>query len=1173
MSQRPASSRQGSDQSSRINPALASEHFQLDERDIADFILFARKLASNIRFYGDGNHANWQAFFEGDISVSLARLANLPLTGTLNFKRQLAAYFANSQASGPVLREYFTLYLRLPLILLEEIFSCRKQLPPSEPLAQTIDHWWLSVAPSFNRLGQFVTAAELPPASANGSGFNLQAVQLSQAFATSNNAAVALPAFILSGLNNLSWQQTLENITGSSSASNNGSSFDAPFAGAGQLADQIGFALRYSPLVNTFEHCISATQAIIDVAEKALSNSLQQANHEPAYGLWLCFIQLFKHAQMELNQFTEKHLDYYYQRILQLKQRPAQPDRVALSFELAPHKNEHLLPATTRVVAGKDTLGNNKLYQLQGDFIVNRGKIGALKSFYWHNKKAYSAQQTNSLDGLEEPLSTDAWPAFGPVHEHSLAKIGFALADPRLLLGSGIRTIEVDITLEQARQLRSNGVFTAQLTTEAGWLDVSAELAQSQPSPRQLKLSIRLDRSKPAITAYQEEVHQQGIKTQYPVLQFRLRLETGQLARWMTLSFERLQLAVTVEHSQAFTVSNDSGDLDPNKSFLPFGPQPMQQQALVIGGEEIGSKPIHRLVITPHWQEDFNANDYYRSAPNPTKVEFLTAGEWQTLNRQIHIAFSSLGVQQALNEDFYRMTASSYWAGPSNDFFQPNNSLSLNVRNQVIDAIRISLVNDFGHREYPQMYALAMAERLNPPLTGINTAQGIPKPPFTPTLASLDISYSCEPRDAQQFFQYSSFGNQLMPPSNRHLFPRFSHQGELYIGFVDLKPGQSISLFFDIADGSSNPLKPPTDLHWHVLAGNQWQQMSSADINDGSESLSGAGIVALELPAAANLRHDIMPSGYHWLRIAAANNADAVCNIKNIYTQAAYAHWIDNRNAADVLDEPTAAGTISKFLEPLAAIKSITQPAASVDGKPPESTAQYRLRVSERLRHNNRGSSAWDYEQLVLQAFPDIYRVKCLRHTELCSAPDNRRLIENNLQAGAVLLVPLPRTEALSTLNPRRPYNSIRQLAAIDQFLREKISPFAELTVRNPQIEEVQLKFCVQFNRDIIDSGYYRRLLNDEISQFIMPWSVPGGQTIEFNGKWYKSSLINFIEERPYVDHIKNVLMFHRRDINSRSNTWRSVDHEEITAATALSVLVSAKRHEIRLCSANGGGQ
>ena len=41
-----------------------------------------------------------------------------------------------------------------------------------------------------------------------------------------------------------------------------------------------------------------------------------------------------------------------------------------------------------------------------------------------------------------------------------------------------------------------------------------------------------------------------------------------------------------------------------------------------------------------------------------------------------------------------------------------------------------------------------------------------------------------------------------------------------------------------------------------------------------------------------------------------------------------------------------------------------------------KSYKHYYTRVSERLRHKNRAIQLWDYEHLILQNFPHLYRVK-----------------------------------------------------------------------------------------------------------------------------------------------------------------------------------------------------
>ncbi|MFP3489066.1 hypothetical protein R0K20_15795, partial [Staphylococcus sp. SIMBA_130] len=83
-----------------------------------------------------------------------------------------------------------------------------------------------------------------------------------------------------------------------------------------------------------------------------------------------------------------------------------------------------------------------------------------------------------------------------------------------------------------------------------------------------------------------------------------------------------------------------------------------------------------------------------------------------------------------------------------------------------------------------------------------------------------------------------------------------------------------------------------------------------------------------------------------------------------------------------------------------AGIKSVTQPFNSFGGKATEKDNEFYIRASERLRHKNRAVSLWDMEHLVLQAFPEVYKVKCLNHT--CST--------SFLSPGHVMVLVIPDT-------------------------------------------------------------------------------------------------------------------------------------------------------------------
>ena len=204
-------------------------------------------------------------------------------------------------------------------------------------------------------------------------------------------------------------------------------------------------------------------------------------------------------------------------------------------------------------------------------------------------------------------------------------------------------------------------------------------------------------------------------------------------------------------------------------------------------------------------------------------------------------------------------------------------------------------------------------------------------------------------------------------------------------------------------------------------------------------------------------------------------------------------------------------------------------------------------RVSERLRHKSRAITVWDYEQLVLEAFPEIYKVKCLNHTRIEDG------IYHEVRPGYVSIITIPSLQNRNDVNPLKPYTQQSTLTKIENYLKKRISCFVKLHASQPQFEEVKLEFSVKFFNEYNDFNFYKEKLQEEITQFLSPWAWGNTSTIDFGGKVYKSVLINFIEERYYVDFITDVKM----KVIIGEPPAASDDMDEITASTARSILVS----------------
>ena len=244
-------------------------------------------------------------------------------------------------------------------------------------------------------------------------------------------------------------------------------------------------------------------------------------------------------------------------------------------------------------------------------------------------------------------------------------------------------------------------------------------------------------------------------------------------------------------------------------------------------------------------------------------------------------------------------------------------------------------------------------------------------------------------------------------------------------------------------------------------------------------------------------------------------------------------------------------GTISKLDQADAAVKGLNQPFASFGGRPVETTVAFATRVSERLRHKDRAIALWDYEHLILEAFPGIYQARCLNHTQYDPNPTGTG-IYRELAPGHVTIVTIPDRSGPDARDPLRPSTSLRVLGDIESFLAARTSCFAALHVRNPQFEEVRVDLRVRL-REGFDETFHVNLLKREMTEFLSPWAFRSDARPTFNGRVYKSVVVNFVEERPYVDYVTDVHLFHRLPDVSADGP----DLEEVVGSRAISILVS----------------
>src|SRR5260221_8284632 len=385
-------------------------------------------------------------------------------------------------------------------------------------------------------------------------------------------------------------------------------------------------------------------------------------------------------------------------------------------------------------------------------------------------------------------------------------------------------------------------------------------------------------------------------------------------------------------------------------------------------------------------------------------------------------------------------------------------------------------------------------------------------PPYTPKIKSLSIDYTASAEFAlgptvrgpvaERAFHVEPFGYAELKPGVEPgcpWLPQYDFEGELYIGMRNVAAPENVSLLFQVAEGSANPDLAPEPVQWSYLSDNRWLTLQDgALLADGTRGLINSGMVELSLrPAGTNT---VLADNLYWIRAGIRRFSHSVCDIVAIHPNATVASFADNDNAPDHLGAPLPPKSITGPLMPIAGILGVHQPYTSFGGKLAERDASFYVRVSERLRHKRRALAPWDYERLVLERFPQIYKAKCLRADPITHPHD----------PGIVELVVIPDIKNRLPFDPFEPKAPADQIRDFEAFLEDKTPPFASVTVKNPHYVAVKVRCGVRFLPGQ-DEGFCRRLLNEELNRFLSPWAYEEGADLVIGGSVYANSIINFI--------------------------------------------------------------
>jgi len=1213
--------RDGISQDERLLDALREGYINVDELRFEDFLSIAADYSELLKYTDTSNlHAgNWRGVFDAD-EVSI--LASIAVNNINWFARDATALVREADEKLGQLRDN----------------KDRVDALPTFKLAKKIDYWLLGLE-------------KLPSESAT------------RAHEKVLNVVEKILKLELHKLHYYLSQNGVDSKTAIQQLSTVWQKCDTDFSTEEYKKIFINERQFYKSNCYTFYNTVLFMQNSVG---DLLIQSLNRHDHDPGIGLFITFLKLFKNVQDKINEFTPKHLSFYYEDVLKIQRREFVSDRTYLLFAADKAGREVLIKRDTEFNAGLDEHNVELLYAANNDLRVNDAKVCALHTLYFDRNELSSPENALLVPpcgDLERYFVTSAQlnrihiqdgndlaekqsqPLFGVPGRSKLrglfedARLGIAVASNILLLKQGQRKITLtfklaahdplknldsfihtlndvlsETTLKDAFYKAFRNMFKICFSSETGWLQVDeylplCHLVDAEGCEKDcFKLILQLDDSAPAIVPYLAEIHGENFSSDSPIVKLLLNHD-AYLYPYSLLSelvVNEISIEVDVKGCTDVQVYNQSGPLSSNAQFTPFGSLPSLGDYLLLGNYEAARKKLSNFEVNIEWgnlPQGLNGfEDSYREYDMPFE------------NASFQISHSALRDRKWMPVDTEQLKVNMFESGDDSLDYENNKVVknrcyslqgvckhmqpleNISEDQYGYNAItkdgffKMTLANPefaFGHKDYPLILSKVMTDNALLQKYGLSKlfsktlpSKPLPNPPYTPVINSISINYCANTTISLEWVGSHEAGQlkervfHLHPLGieklSSHVYgkvsviPHYEADGNLFIGLSASKISGLLTLFFHLRDDSLPEASTRDfDFSWHYLASNEWKQFTPAQvISDSSHDFLTSGIVTLDIPEDISKGNSILPEDLFWIRVSVnSEHIHTLCSLYGVHTQAVEVTWKKQTgNSLAHLTSPLPAKTIKTPKFSLPGISLVAQIMDSSGGRPPESATQQTVRVSERLRHKSRAITRRDYESLILQRFPDIFKVKCFP----CMTDD----ITQDYQAkpGHVLIVVIPYLKDTASINFRPMVNALL-LKEIKEYVEKIASPAIKIRLRNPAYEQIQVRCRVKFKSGVAQ-GWAFNELNQAIVDFLSPWDG-SGINAKFDWSIRCYDIQAHLQKLDYIESISGFSLLKIVEDDARqhhqlSDTKRS-NTSEVTPSFPWSIAIPTKSHLIEV--------
>jgi hypothetical protein len=962
-----------------------------------------------------------------------------------------------------------------------------------------------------------------------------------------------------------------------------------------QQAEAVAGAIRYYKMDGRPDGYFDRfLRDLVHIRKIGVNNFIPDGNLEPAQTLLFTFLKQLSETAEQFNLRWKEYADWYFHYLLGVKPFRAENHKVCLLFTT--NTDEPVCMEKGLGFCLKGDTPDAPVYRLTEDTEIGNTSIEDIISIYFCKQKdMYPASELGFATSIQmkrlSGKSAGKGLLFGDGREDlkNAGGFGFILAAPSLLLREGKRTVSIAFepenrdeiqemmegivhilsqrdgkSPESIRYLALHDIFYLRFSISRGWKTVENYSVKLENGCVVLRFTLNEDF--PETTPCSSDVH--NFQSEFPALKVDLNLDAWLYPfSWFNKCLlKKIRIRTEVEGVSNLLVYNDLGKVDCSKLFQPFGNNTEKGTWMAVGSYEMAIKNTQSADLKIRWGQlpadasgfcGYYAGYGYNIDNTSFRVQskYLSGYKWKAGKE--YLLFGTLPDAPLCEETVLSGINTSKM--PAVHLREEQYEYTINARAGFVALQLCSPGMGFGEKQYRSVFSDNILEK------ALHKKRKIPapNPPFSPVIEKLTLNYTAE--ETVDLQEYTSTGqleyyhstplslHKIFPNRDKRFFKPVFEMGthaNLLILLKDLPLGGVLRLYVDFVPHKveiSAGQIPKLELY--LGNGYTWEPMHGGFIvEDKTMNFLISGFIKINIPP--DISSPLFDaSGRIWLRIEVAKNMEVIPAIRKIYT-----------HVAEVEFNPDAheKGYHNRLLDnaewsPEKAVNGLTGAftVASYSGREKENREERLMRASEYASHRGRAVTARDYERIVLQAFPDIAKVKWLPSVNV-----------KNDAKGVITLVVVPRRSKKNEEKYQTPLATSRQILNVEQYLSGLVSAYVtDVDVINPLYEEVIVRCSVIFKKTSLEALCHTRLTN-LLDSLIAPWQKTCGQPA-FDCPLDMADIRQELLKQEFVEEIKHFSMV---VVSEKAEHLYSLyeygkDADRILPSTPYSVFVPSKAH------------